>query len=71
MASTIGGSGITVLGRRKPRKDATCPWCDVLVTKHEPPVEQRIFGFNVLICAYAPIGEITGIGMAQESPADG
>ena len=71
MASTIEGPPVARIGRREPREGALCPWCDVLVTKHEPPVEQRIFGFNVLICAYAPIGEITGIGMAQESPADG
>lgn len=39
-----------------------CPWCGVPTLVHEPPVEQVTFGFPLLICPHAPVGEIVAAG---------
>jgi hypothetical protein len=59
------------LGRTARKRRPHCPWCGRYVDEHEPAVEQIVFGFSLIICAYAPIGEIAEIGTVWETPADG
>jgi hypothetical protein len=55
-----------VAKKRRPH----CPWCGRYVDEHEPAVEQIVFGFPLVICAYAPVGEIAEIGVTYQARGD-
>ena len=59
------------MGRTAKKRRPHCPWCGRYVDAHEPAVEQIVFGFPLVICAYAPVGEIAEISFPFEPRADG
>ena len=61
-----GISGPNVLATVRQIVSPTCPWCREPVAGHAVPALQQIFGFPVVICAFAPIGELIALAPFEE-----